>query len=439
MRNWFNTGTPWIWLNAGAVSCSLLLLIALSGLLLVKGLGHFWPPAIVQLTVKNTGNEAIHTVLGELLHYEAHSTSHDNKAERYLIRLGTEQPGKRLQWYNGSDVSNISYPVQAAMVASGDGYYWYGILQPASDGQIVLQLADGRFRSFDAGNSELWLPNQWSVWHKLVQYCRSLWQFVSSASEHSAGNGIFPAIFGTVIMVLLMSVIVTPIGVLAAVYLHEYARQGLLVRLIRISVYNLAGVPSIVFGVFGLGFFVYILGGSIDRLFYADQLPSPVFGTPGLLWVSLTMALLTLPVVIVSTEEGLARIPAELRLGAYALGATRAEMLWKVVLPLATPAMITGLILAIARAAGEVAPLLFVGVVKLAPALPVDGTFPYVHLDRKIMHLGYQIYDSGLQSPDADATQSLVYITALVLVLLILLLNTVAFRIRNRLRRKYQH
>jgi phosphate transport system permease protein len=239
-------------------------------------------------------------------------------------------------------------------------------------------------------------------------------------------------------MVLVMSIIVTPFGILAAIYLREYAKQGTMTRIIRISVYNLAGVPSIVYGVFGLGFFVYYLGGSLDQLFYETALPTPTFGTPGLIWASLTLALLTLPIVIVSTEEGLARIPSTIRQGSLALGATKSETLWKVVIPLATPAMMTGLILAIARAAGEVAPLMLVGVVKLAPALPIDATFPFLHLDRKIMHLGFHIYDVGFQSPNVEAARPLVYATALVLVILIMVLNLAAISIRNRLRERYR-
>jgi phosphate transport system permease protein len=256
--------------------------------------------------------------------------------------------------------------------------------------------------------------------------------------EANTEGGIFPAIFGTVTMVLIMSVLVTPFGVLAAIYLREYAHQGPILRMIRVSVYNLAGVPSIVFGVFGLGFFVYLLGGSIDQLFFPERLPAPTFGTPGLFWASLTLALLTLPVVIVSTEEGLARIPRAVREGSLALGATKWETLWKVVVPLSAPAMMTGLILAVARAAGEVAPLMLVGVVKLAPSLPIDGEFPYVHLERKIMHLGFHIYDVGFQSPNVEAARPLVYATALTLVVLILVLNLTAIAIRNRLREKYR-
>jgi phosphate transport system permease protein len=249
---------------------------------------------------------------------------------------------------------------------------------------------------------------------------------------------VFPALFGTFVMVLLMSALVTPMGVVAAVYLREYAAQGPLTRLVRISVTNLAGVPSIVYGVFGLGFFVYLLGGGIDRLLFSEVLPAPTFGSPGVLWASLTLALLTLPVVIVATEEGLARIPRSQRDAALALGATRLEVLWHVVLPQARPALLTGLILAIARAAGEVAPLMLVGAVKLAPDLVVDGQFPYLHLERKFMHLGFHIYDVGFQSPNVEAARPLVYATSLLLLVVVLLLNLAAIAARNRLRERYR-
>ncbi|MFA1026205.1 MULTISPECIES: phosphate ABC transporter permease PstA [Pseudomonas syringae group] len=282
-------------------------------------------------------------------------------------------------------------------------------------------------------------PNAMSMLTKLGFYFQKLWEFLSAdPREANTEGGIFPAIFGTVMMTLIMAVIVTPFGVLAAVYLREYARQGPVTRLIRIAVNNLAGVPAIVYGVFGLGFFVYVLGGSVDRLFFPEALPAPTFGTPGLLWASLTLALLAVPVVIVATEEGLARIPLTLREGSLALGATKAETLWKIVLPMASPAMMTGLILAVARAAGEVAPLMLVGVVKLAPSLPLDGNYPYLHLDQKIMHLGFHIYDVGFQSPNVEAARPLVYATALLLVLVIALLNLSAVSIRNHLREKYK-
>lgn len=306
--------------------------------------------------------------------------------------------------------------------------------------ELRASIASGDTVSISLGNIvRVTRSNELSVLGKLVEYVDRFWEFlVDDPREANTEGGIFPAIFGTVVMVFVMSIIVTPFGVMAAIYLREYAKEGPALKLIRISVYNLAGVPSIVYGVFGLGFFVYFLGGSIDELFYPESLPSPTFGTPGLFWASLTLALLTLPVVIVSTEEGLSRIPSSIRQGSLALGATKAETLWKVVVPLATPAMMTGLILAIARAAGEVAPLMLVGVVKLAPTLPVDGNFPFLQLDRKIMHLGFHIYDVGFQSPNVEAARPLVYATALTLVILIVALNLTAISIRNRLREKYR-
>lgn len=282
-------------------------------------------------------------------------------------------------------------------------------------------------------------PNAMGLFSKIGFYFQKLWEFVSDEPrEANTEGGIFPAIFGTVVMVLVMSVLVTPLGIIAAVYLREYAKEGPLVRMIHIAVNNLAGVPSIVYGVFGLGFFVYFLGGNLDRLFFPEALPAPTFGTPGLLWSSLTLALLTLPVVIVSTEEGLARIPSSIREGSLALGATKLETLWRTILPMASPAMMTGLILAVARAAGEVAPLMLVGVVKLAPSLPMDGNFPFLHLDRKFMHLGFHIYDVGFQSPNVEAARPLVYATALLLVLVIIMLNITSITIRNHLREKYR-
>ncbi|WP_293133060.1 phosphate ABC transporter permease PstA, partial [Moritella sp.] len=225
----------------------------------------------------------------------------------------------------------------------------------------------------------------------------------------------------------------------AAIYLHEYAPKNGLTKMIRIAVINLAGVPSIVYGVFGLGFFVYMLGGSIDDLFYPESSPSPVFGSPGVLWSALTLAILTLPVVIVSTEEGLSRIPTSLRQGSLALGATKFETLWRIVIPMASPAIMTGLILAVARAAGEVAPLMLVGVVKLAPTLPVDMNFPYIHVERKFMHLGFHIYDVGFQSPNVEAARPLVYATSFLLVTVIIGLNLTAIAVRNHLREKFKN
>jgi phosphate transport system permease protein len=236
---------------------------------------------------------------------------------------------------------------------------------------------------------------------------------------------------------VIMSLVVTPLGVVAAFFLREYAKQGPFVSAVRIAVNNLAGVPSIVFGVFGIGFFIYFVGGSIDRFFFPEVLPTPTYGTGGILWASLTLALLTVPVVIVATEEGLAAIPGGTREASLALGATKFETTWRVVLPAVMPSILTGLILAMARAAGEVAPLMITGVVKLAPALPLDGFFPFFHLERKFMHLGFHIYDVGFQSPNVDAARPMVFTTALLLLLVVLVLNLTAIVIRNRLRKKF--
>ncbi|UPQ87429.1 phosphate ABC transporter permease PstA [Vibrio sinaloensis] len=286
---------------------------------------------------------------------------------------------------------------------------------------------------------DLWYPNQMSFGEKLLRWSVQAWKFLSEdPRESNSEGGVFPAMFGTVLLVLIMSVIVMPLGVVAAVYLHEYAGNNAFTRMIRVAVINLAGVPSIVYGVFGLGFFVYTLGGSIDALFYQDQLPAPTFGTPGLLWSALTLAVLTLPVVIVATEEGLTRIPSSVRHGSLALGATQFETMWRIVLPMASPAMITGLILAIARAAGEVAPLMLVGAVKLASSLPIDSQFPFLHLERKFMHLGFHIYDVGFQTTNIEAARPLVYATSFLLVTVIVGLNLTAISIRNNLREKYR-
>ncbi|MCG6309512.1 phosphate ABC transporter permease PstA [Vibrio alginolyticus] len=286
---------------------------------------------------------------------------------------------------------------------------------------------------------DYWYPNQMSLPDKVMHWGKQVWKFLSEdPRESNSEGGVFPAIFGTVFLVLIMSIIVMPLGVIAAIYLHEYAKNNALTRVIRIAVINLAGVPAIVYGVVGLGFFVYTIGASIDNVFYAEKLPAPTFGTPGLLWSALTLAVLTLPGVIVTTEEGLTRIPSSVRHGSLALGATQFETLWRVVLPMATPAIITGLVRAIARAAGEVAPLMLVGVVKLASSLPVDGQFPYVHLDRKFMHLGFHIYDVGFQTSNIEAARPLVYATSFLLVTVIVGLNLTAISIRNNLREKYR-
>jgi phosphate transport system permease protein len=304
---------------------------------------------------------------------------------------------------------------------------------------VLMEDANGREKQIPVGQIIRALrPNEMGRFYKSWIYLTNVWAVLSTEPrEANTEGGIFPAIFGTVMMVMIMSLIIVPFGVLAALYLREYAKQGTMVRLVRIAVNNLAGVPSIVFGVFGLGFFIYAIGGTLDQLFFPERLPTPTFGTGGILWASLTLALLTVPVVIVSTEEGLAAVPREFREGSLALGATKLETMLKVVIPSALPGILTGLILAMARAAGEVAPLMLTGVVKLAPALPIDSSWPFLHFDRKFMHLGFHIYDVGFQSPNVEAAKPMVYITTLVLITVVVMLNLTAIVLRNHLRKKY--
>ncbi|WP_018232603.1 phosphate ABC transporter permease PstA [Thioalkalivibrio thiocyanodenitrificans] len=546
MKEWWKSGSPWIWLTGGAISISMIMVFGLLMLILVRGFGHFWPHVVIETTYEVPGMDRVQ-VVGELRRSETLTGQAMREAgapipedqlvvTRHLLKLGNRDiTGRDFTYFIDDLMGEWRYPKDMtvlerrewgdfygqplrllernATVAEGEGLWRefrerlkrsnalldeirqierrdigninfrlervrldqrraelrdtltpaleqefaerrealnqeYAVLQERLDkliaearrDSIVMRVAGGQEVTVRLDRIvNAWQPNNMSIPAKVGFYVRAFFDFIFGyPREANTEGGIFPAIFGTVVMVLVMSIIVTPFGVLAAIYLREYAKQGPLLRTIRISVYNLAGVPSIVFGVFGLGFFVYVLGGGIDRMFYPEALPAPTFGTPGLFWASLTLALLTLPVVIVSTEEGLARIPSTIRQGSLALGATKGETLWKVVVPLATPAMMTGLILAIARAAGEVAPLMLVGVVKLAPTLPIDGNFPFVHLERKIMHLGFHIYDVGFQSPHAEAAEALVYATALILVLLIVALNLTAITIRNHLREKYR-
>lgn len=549
MRAWFKTGTPWIWLNAGAIALCLVMVLGVLGLILVQGASHFWPADMHQVTIEKAG-EPKKDLLVELVRTEDVSAvvlkesgielpGNATHYQRHLLKLGNRDLyGRDFAWFLDHEVSNWREPAEALVLERREWGNFFGFpvrllegdkvvaegeqifaeLQPriarangifddirelertdigrinrgmealrlgvrklqlenasaetiaafeaqskldqaaldadyavvqkqledlyeqAKRDTLVVKTADGQELSVSLSMIvHAHMPNQMSLTQKVGHYLGAFWAFLSSEPrEANTEGGIFPAIFGTITMVILMAIIVTPFGVLAAIYLREYAKQGPVLKIIRISVYNLAGVPSIVYGVFGLGFFVYIMGGSIDQLFYPEKLPTPTFGTPGLFWASLTLALLTLPVVIVSTEEGLSRIPSTIRMGSLALGATKSETLWKVVVPLATPAMMTGLILSIARAAGEVAPLMLVGVVKLAPTLPIDGNFPYVHLDQKIMHLGFHVYDVGFQSPNVEASRPLLYATALVLVVLIVVLNMAAIHLRNKLREKYR-
>ncbi|MBT7953452.1 MAG: phosphate ABC transporter permease PstA [Gammaproteobacteria bacterium] len=545
LKNWFDTGTPYIWLNAGAVSISVLMVIGLIGLIAVRGMGHFWPSQVSLFDyLENDGSTSI--IVGELVDEETvpmarvsggTNADHDGKTvDRYLFKTGNRDiTGLDFRWVLKSSIGEQSFPVELMILERREWGNFYGYLQNVKeDNEVVtgkendwdlfqsyldsndiihdeirhiekdligkinyemerlrlqqrgLELKEIKAKApydeiktkrqslqddYDVLTKKLeklylqfnkasitattaegntveiplskivraYRPNAMSQLQRFGFYFIKLWEFMSDdPREANTEGGIFPAIFGTVLMVMLMALIVTPFGVVAAVYLHEYAKQGPLTRLIRIAVNNLAGVPSVVYGVFGLGFFVYFLGGSIDELFYPEALPTPTFGTPGLMWASLTLAILTVPVVIVATEEGLSRVPRALREGSLALGATKAETLWRTVMPMTASAIMTGMILAIARAAGEVAPLMLVGVVKLAPTLPLDANFPYLHMERKFMHLGFHIYDVGFQSPNVEAARPLVYATALLLILIIIVLNLTAIRIRNNLREKYR-
>ncbi|MGE8497421.1 MAG: phosphate ABC transporter permease PstA [Pseudomonas sp.] len=547
VKAWFKSGSPWIWMNAGAVSIAVVMTLGLLAVIATRGLGHFWPADIVEADYRVPGQE-MKVMAGEITQIEeiprarlaASGLPVDAEGgefmTRELFKVGNRDLyGADFSWVVGEWLSNqrtpenltaferrewgnfygylVNVKENGQLVADGDAAWavlqerlarvedlhsqvvrvekrdigrinaglerirlttrkleLQGQLTPQTQADLDAERAqwDAEYkvletelvalhqafnrdsatvRSVDGREIELSLgkvvrayqPNAMSTLGKLSFYGTKLWEFVSDEPrEANTEGGIFPAIFGTIMMTLIMAVIVTPFGVVAAIYLREYAKQGPLTRIIRIAVNNLAGVPAIVYGVFGLGFFVYVLGGSLDRLFFPEAAPAPTFGTPGLLWASLTLAILAVPVVIVATEEGLARIPRALREGSLALGATKVETLWRVVLPMASPAMMTGLILAVARAAGEVAPLMLVGVVKLAPSLPVDGNYPYLHLDQKIMHLGFHIYDVGFQSPNVEAARPLVYATALLLVLVIATLNLTAVYMRNRLREKYK-
>ncbi|TAK60692.1 phosphate ABC transporter permease PstA [Methylobacter sp.] len=546
IRLWFKSGTPWVWLNAAAVSTCLIMVIGVLGLIVVRGAGHFWPAQVVQFGYQEPGRE-FQTIIGEHVDTSitpaamAKSTGHimsddEDTLVQYLIKTGNRDiTGTDFRWILERNIKQQQSPAELMVVERREWGNFYGqLLAVKENGKIIaegdqawptvqtridqalavfeeiahlekkevgainysleklrleqkkLQLEnrwdsaaeqrvaaekaeleidykeyqtqlielyrqirrDSLVAKTETGNEveiplakvvRIYQPNTMSLFDKIGHYGIKMIEFLSDEPrEANTEGGIFPAIFGTVMMVIMMSIIVTPFGVIAAVYLREYAKQGFITRLIRIAVNNLAGVPSIVYGVFGLGFFVYILGGNIDRLFFPESAPAPVYGTPGLVWASITLALLTLPVVIVSTEEGLARIPKSIREGSLALGATKFETLWLTVLPMASPAMMTGLILAVARAAGEVAPLMLVGVVKLAPTLPLDGNYPFLHLDRKFMHLGFHIYDVGFQSPNVEAARPLVYATSLLLVLVIVGLNLSAILIRNHLREKYR-
>ncbi len=542
----YKSGTPWIWLNAGAVTISIIMVAGLLALIAVRGLGHFWPKTVYE--IEYLDNDETVRIIGERVETEEvfkqriiesgiEIKTDDDIIERSLIKVGNRDTlGVDFMLTVAPNELKVNKPKDVLVLERTQWGNFYGFLQQIKSNNEVLSLDESamwreldtrlervadlreriehiekieigrinyhieklrlkkrrleldrvteneRFQEIEDRRTELnanyeelkselntlykeistdsitakimdgrdvqikladvvkaYRPNAMSLGEKVIFYIKTFWSFITDdPREANTEGGIFPAIFGTVLTVMLMSVVVMPFGVIAAIYLREYAKQGFFTQLVRISVNNLAGVPSIVYGVFGLGFFVYVVGGTIDELFYSEALPAPTFGSGGLLWASLTLALLTVPVVIVATEEGLSRIPRSIREGSLALGATKAETLWRTILPMTSPAIMTGLILAIARAAGEVAPLMLVGVVKLAPSLPLDGNAPFIHLERKFMHLGFHIYDVGFQSPNVEAARPLVYATALILVIVIVILNLAAIYTRNHLREKYK-
>jgi phosphate transport system permease protein len=413
-----SAGAGATWLVAGAAALCLAAVLAVLAVVCGKGLATFWPSPIVELRLDDG-----RTRLGESV-----ATGRDVVVLRESERA---RPGGSYVRVPRNEIAARTEPPDAYVVALADGRRLFGRGETSA---VAATLAEVPALT---RVEETLRPNALDAGAKIGVFLRHVGRFlVTSTPAPGVVGGAFPALVGTVTLVLLMSLIVMPFGIATAVYLHE--RRGLAVGLVRSAIGNLAGVPSIVYGVLGLGLFVHGLGGGLDRWFYADRLPVPTFGSGGLLWAALTLALLTLPVVVVSVEEGLARIPPGLRAGSLALGATRGETIWRLLLPAARPALLTGLILAIARAAGAVAPLMLVGAVKLAPALPVDSEFPYLHPSRQFMHLGFTIYDAALASPDELRGVPRAYACALLLVAVVISLNLVAIVLRNRLRERYR-
>ena len=552
----FANGEPMVWLTGGALALALCMIVGLLALVIVQGIGTFWPQDVV---VKRTldgrviaGEVAVHEpyrpderafdALPETARAVARANveAREGLADRQMIRSGNfELTGEHFTWVSDVETASETRPewmlvverqswgrffgtpksflLDGEVVALEPAKIWelfethhdavrerweererlktedigkinarteavrlgvrnleleHGTRSPAylaaaakqeelarqaeadfalvrtkieaidrenARTQLVLTTADGVdkqlgldeiVRAYPA--NRLGLAERWGVY--LSRWSEFL---LGEPREANSEGGVFPAIFGTIAMTLIMTIVVVPFGVFAALYLREYAKPGPLVSFVRIAINNLAGVPSIVFGVFGLGFFCYIVGAQIDQSFFAASLPNPTYGKGGLLWASLTLALLTLPVVIVPTEEALSAVPSSMREGSYACGATKWQTIRRIVLPRAMPGIMTGAILALARGAGEVAPLMLVGAVKLAPELPIDGTAPFVHPERSFMHLGFHIFDLGFQSQNSEAAKPMVYTTTLLLIGIVVTLNLLAIWIRARLRKRF--
>ena len=527
MKKYWRTGEPCVWGTGAALAVTLLIAATLIIVVMVNGLGVFWPSTIEKIELKNGS-----ALLGELTQRE---TVYEGEEFRRQYKVGNRDLyGLDFRWVDEADILAVSQPSDALLLEREEYGNFYGFLNRVEDEdalaaaggdkldalhvshaevmaektlvramsedisrlsyqlqrlrrnlqkaeyqgldashpkvleikrkQAILQddfahmvakqnqataemrskkavFADVNGREREIALSEIvdiYRPNQMSMIEKAGVYLHRLKElFFGEPRESNTEGGLFPAIFGTIMLIFIMSLFSFPLGVIAAIYLREYAKEGLIVRLVRIAVNNLAGIPSIVYGIFGLGFFIYGIGSSIDQLFFPESLPTPTFGTGGIFWASLTLALLTVPVVIVSTEEALGAIPREIREGSLALGSTRFQTLMRILLPMASPGIMTGLILSMARAAGEVAPLMITGVVKLAPSLPIDGNFPFLHLDRKFMHLGFHIFDIGFQSPNVEAAKPMVFVTTLLLVLIVLTMSSVAIYLRNRMKKRY--
>ena len=459
-----------IWLSGGGLVLGCLMVAGLILVIVVHGLDRFWPLDLTQYTLRDGG-----VILGHEASREGVRTTNargePTVAYRLRIRTGDRNryPDDYV-WLEEGRVTWRDVPREAVVVEQVRGEDLFGFLDSfVDDGtvvalgyddvwalyqegypelerlrrqrslSIVLSSADGRPRTISLADVQrIYTPNAMTAWTRIRHYMASAWSYLwTPPRDENRQGGVFPAIFGTVAMVILMSAVVMPFGVLAAFYLREYGKPGPFLNAVRIAINSLAGVPSIVFGVFGLGFFVYFVGGILDRQFFPEALPGPTFGRGGILWCSLTLALLTLPVVIVAVEEGLAAVPPGLREASHALGATRLETLWRVVVPVVLPSILTGLILSVARAAGTVAPLMIAGVVAFSAELPVDGTWPFVHLEREFMHLGFHIFDTGFRPGEGDAALSMAYTSTLLLLAIVVALNAAAIGLRSRLRRHY--
>lgn len=425
-----------VFFSGGALSFVLVAAIALFGLLFWRGAQAFWPRPLTEWTMEN----------GQVFLVEEFETKKDGSI-RARIANREFQPG-RLDFTAEMPelIASRSKPENAVRIERTENGPFHGYLlgEGANEEGVAglnVQRPNGEEIFLpDESVLRVQYPNQLSFFGRVGTWLANLGRFiVEKPREANTEGGVLTPLIGTALMVFLMTLMVMPFGVLAAVYLNEYAKDSWFTRVCRVAVNNLAGVPSIVYGVFGLGFLIYGLGDTIDHVFLGVGEGDPsIFGNPGLLWASVTMALLTVPVVVVATEEGLRAVPREQRDGALALGATRWEMLSRVILPGAKPGILTGAILAISRAAGEVAPLMLTGVVGLEQELPINSEPPFIHLQERFMHLGFHIYAVGFQSPNVEASEPLVYATASLLLVLVISLNLVAIRWRTKVRRSLQ-